>query len=144
MEEVFAPESTRALIAGIPSDGNEHHSSLPTISLSVFIKKGLLQDWIYKKNLRWRANSHCGTRLTYKPTTQLAITPLRNGFQPFHTPAIFDFIKFLVSTTLGGSSQFPASKISIIFTISVISSLEPLCRIRAISLSYLALTSLSW
>ena len=32
--DVFAPESTRAFIAGIPSSGNEHHSSEPKIIFS--------------------------------------------------------------------------------------------------------------
>jgi hypothetical protein len=31
--EVLAPESTRALIAGIPSSGKEHHSSDPKMIL---------------------------------------------------------------------------------------------------------------
>jgi hypothetical protein len=31
--EVFAPESTLALIVGIPNSGKEHHSSLPKINL---------------------------------------------------------------------------------------------------------------
>jgi hypothetical protein len=31
--DVFAPESTRALIVGIPISGKEHHSSLPRIIL---------------------------------------------------------------------------------------------------------------
>lgn len=31
MEEVFAPESMRALTAGIIMSGKEHHSSLPII-----------------------------------------------------------------------------------------------------------------
>jgi hypothetical protein len=31
--DVFAPESTRALIVGIPNSGKEHHSSLPRITL---------------------------------------------------------------------------------------------------------------
>ena len=35
--EVFAPESTRAFIVGIPNSGNEHHSSLPTITLLLHI-----------------------------------------------------------------------------------------------------------
>ena len=36
--EVFAPESTRALIVGIPNSGREHHSSLPNIILLCNIK----------------------------------------------------------------------------------------------------------
>jgi hypothetical protein len=31
--DVFAPESTRAFMAGIPKSRNVHHSSLPNINL---------------------------------------------------------------------------------------------------------------
>ena len=39
--DVLAPESTRALIAGIPNSGNEHHSSDPKIifSCGILLKK---------------------------------------------------------------------------------------------------------
>ena len=37
--EVFAPESTLALMVGIPKVGKEHHSSLPTMTLSNIFKR---------------------------------------------------------------------------------------------------------
>jgi hypothetical protein len=48
--DVFAPESTRALIVGIPKAGKEHHSSLPTITFSCNIAiqlNGLLLSQMY-------------------------------------------------------------------------------------------------
>ncbi len=39
--EVLAPESTRALMVGIPNSGKEHHSSLPRIILFCNILKGV-------------------------------------------------------------------------------------------------------
>ena len=39
--EVFAPESTRALMVGIPNSGKEHHSSLPSIILFCNIYKSI-------------------------------------------------------------------------------------------------------
>ena len=43
-EEVAAPESTRALMAGRPIPGSEHHSSLPTMSLLVKAAEGPFRE----------------------------------------------------------------------------------------------------
>src|SRR5690606_6487538 len=53
MEDVLAPESTRALMAGRPRSGKAHHSSLPMICLEGFsfmeqlILSGMIQvEWV--------------------------------------------------------------------------------------------------
>ena len=67
-DDVAAPESTRALIAGNPSPGREHHSSLPTMSLLVKAAVGPYRESEKPRSFRESAKTIQGLSLDPRVT----------------------------------------------------------------------------